>query len=66
MNKKLETLRVEILRNAREPTELLKDVVNMREKMRAQLVSKAGDAGFDLKHDRGGIVDINLWCNIRF
>ena len=60
LNTKLETLRVEILRNAREPTELLKDVVNMREKMRAQLGSKAGDAGFDLKHGRGGIVDIEF------
>ena len=49
-----------ILQNARETTELLKDVVDMREKMRAHLGSKAGDAGFDLKHDRGGIVDIEF------
>ncbi len=60
LNKKLETLRIKILRNAREPAELLKDVVNMRKKMRARLVSKVGDAGFDLKHDRGGIVDIEF------
>ena len=60
LNTKLETLRIEILRHGREPTELLKDVVKMREKMRAQLGSKAGDAGFDLKHDRGGIVDIEF------
>jgi len=39
---------------------LLKDVVEMREKMRAHLGSKAGDAGFDLKHGRGGIVDIEF------
>ena len=32
----------------------------MREKMRAHLGSKAGDAGFDLKHDRGGIVDLEF------
>ena len=32
----------------------------MREKMLAHLGSKAGDAGFDLKHDRGGIVDIEF------
>ena len=60
LNTKLETLRIEILRTAREPTELLKDVVEMREKMLARLGSKAGDAGFDLKHDRGGIVDIEF------
>ena len=28
--------------------------------MRAHLGSKAGDVGFDLKHDRGGIVDIEF------
>ena len=60
LNTKLETLRIEILRNAREPTELLNDVVEMREKMRAHLGSRAGDVGFDLKHDRGGIVDIEF------
>ena len=60
LNTKLETLRLEILRNAREPTELLNDVVEMREKMRAHLGSKDGDVGFDLKHDRGGIVDIEF------
>ena len=60
LNTKLEILRFEILRNAREPTELLNDVVEMREKMRAHLGSKAGDVGFDLKHDRGGIVDIEF------
>ena len=60
LNTKLETLRIEILQNARETTELLKDVVEMCEKMRAHLGSKAGDAGFDLKHDRGGIVDIEF------
>jgi glutamate-ammonia-ligase adenylyltransferase len=60
LNTKLETLRLEILRNARESTELLNDVVEMREKMRAHLGSKDGDVGFDLKHDRGGIVDIEF------
>ena len=60
LSAKLETLRIEILRRARKRTELLKDVVEMREKMRAHLGSKAGDAGFDLKHDRGGIVDIEF------
>ena len=28
--------------------------------MRAHLGSKVGDVGFDLKHDRGGIVDIEF------
>ncbi len=60
LNTKLETLRIEILRNAREPTELLNDVVQMREKMRTHLGSEPGDVGFGLKHDRGGIVDIEF------
>ena len=60
LSAKLETLRIEILRRTRKRTELLRDVVGMREKMRAHLGSKAGDAGFDLKHDRGGIVDIEF------
>ena len=60
MNTKRETRLVEILRHARERTELLKDVFNMRHKKRAQLGSKACDAGFVLKYDRGGIVDIEF------
>ena len=57
---KLETLRLEILKKSRTPERLLKDVVEMREKMRVHLSSGSGDIGFDLKHDRGGIVDIEF------
>jgi glutamate-ammonia-ligase adenylyltransferase len=32
----------------------------MREKMRSHLGSGPSDVGFDLKHDRGGIVDIEF------
>ncbi len=60
LNVRLEALRIDVLRKSREPKALLKDVVEMREKMRAHLGSSAGDSGFDLKHDRGGIVDIEF------
>ena len=60
LNVRLEALRIDVLRKSREPKALLKDVVEMREKMRAHLASSAGDSGFDLKHDRGGIVDIEF------
>ena len=60
LNTRLKTIRVEVLRKTREPKALLKDVVEMREKMRVHLGSGAGDSGFDLKHDRGGIVDIEF------
>jgi glutamate-ammonia-ligase adenylyltransferase len=60
LNTRLKTIRVEVLRKTREPKALLKDVVEMREKMRVHLGSVAGDSGFDLKHDRGGIVDIEF------
>ena len=60
LNTRLESLRIDVLRKSREPKALLKDVVGMREKMRAHLGSSAGDSGFDLKHDRGGIVDIEF------
>jgi glutamate-ammonia-ligase adenylyltransferase len=60
LNTRLEALRIDVLRTSREPKALLTDVVEMREKMRAHLGSSAGDSGFDLKHDRGGIVDIEF------
>jgi glutamate-ammonia-ligase adenylyltransferase len=60
LNKRLETIRIEVLCKIREPKALLKDVIEMREKMRVHLGGSAGDSGFDLKHDRGGIVDIEF------
>ncbi len=60
LNDRLEALRLDVLRKPREPKALLKDVVEMREKMRTHLASSTSDFGFDLKHDRGGIVDIEF------
>ena len=60
LNDRLAALRLDVLSKPRELTALLKDVVEMREKMRSHLGSTAGDSGFDLKHDRGGIVDIEF------
>jgi len=53
-----ERLRVEVLRQKRDPAPLRRDVAAMRQKMldahpnRTQL--------FDLKHDRGGIIDVEF------
>ncbi len=61
----LMTLRSDILRQTRDPKQLLADVVAMREKMREHLASPAGESGFDLKHDQGGIVDIEFMVQYR-
>ncbi len=53
-------LRRHILMRPRARPKLLKDVVEMREKMRAHLASPEVEPLFDLKHDRGGIVDIEF------
>lgn len=51
-----------VLARPREPDALRREVVEMRDKMRAHLSSEAPGkgGGFDLKHDRGGIVDIEF------
>jgi len=53
-------LRRTILMQSRTESELVSDVIAMREKMRAHLASPASESLFDLKHDRGGIVDIEF------
>ncbi len=56
-----EQVRAEILAIRREPEQLQRDVKAMREKMRNHLGSKPSDASkFHLKHDAGGIVDIEF------
>lgn len=55
---RFETLRNEILRLPRDLDNLRQEVVTMREKMHAGHPNKSGL--FDLKHDRGGIVDIEF------
>ena len=52
-----------VLARARDLDVLRKEVREMRDKMRSHLSSEApgkGGAGFNLKHDRGGIVDIEF------
>lgn len=60
LNERLESLRTEILRQPRDAIQLLNDVVQMREKMRMHLPSDVNNEIFDLKHGRGGIVDIEF------
>ncbi|MAY43128.1 MULTISPECIES: bifunctional [glutamate--ammonia ligase]-adenylyl-L-tyrosine phosphorylase/[glutamate--ammonia-ligase] adenylyltransferase [unclassified Neptuniibacter] len=64
LKKGYEAVRAEILENERDTEKLLKDVSEMREKMRQHLGSKSSSTEdnpvFHLKHDRGGIVDIEF------
>jgi glutamate-ammonia-ligase adenylyltransferase len=53
-----ETARQEILSRARDPERLRADVLEMRRKMTEAHAVK--EAGFDIKHGRGGIVDIEF------
>ena len=55
---KFEAIRERILRRQRDPAALAKDVVSMREKLHAAHPNKSGL--FDLKHDRGGMIDIEF------
>ena len=59
-----ETVRRGILSQVREEDELRDKVIDMREKMRANLASKPNKQGefehFHLKQDQGGIVDIEF------
>ncbi|QIL91217.1 bifunctional [glutamate--ammonia ligase]-adenylyl-L-tyrosine phosphorylase/[glutamate--ammonia-ligase] adenylyltransferase [Microbulbifer sp. SH-1] len=54
-----EALRTDLLCSQRDEQKLRDEVVEMRNKMRAQL-DKSNDREFDLKHGRGGIVDIEF------
>ena len=54
-----EAIRCEILAQTRDRQQLLKDVVEMRDKMR-QTTDKSKSGEFDLKQGRGGIVDIEF------
>lgn len=58
-----EQLRVAVLRQARQVADVQKEVLAMREKMKNHLGSKPTQQHqgiFHLKHDRGGIVDIEF------
>ncbi|GAB2190696.1 bifunctional [glutamate--ammonia ligase]-adenylyl-L-tyrosine phosphorylase/[glutamate--ammonia-ligase] adenylyltransferase [Sessilibacter sp. MAH1] len=53
-------LRREVLCMARDSAKLRQEVVEMRDKMLSHLGSKPNQPQFDIKHDRGGIVDIEF------
>jgi glutamate-ammonia-ligase adenylyltransferase len=53
-----EAIRGRILRRSRDPAGLAKEVLAMREKMHAAHPNPSGL--FDLKHDRGGMVDLEF------
>lgn len=58
----VDALRRQILCQQREPAELAREVVLMRQRMREHLLPRASGNGqaFHLKQDRGGIVDIEF------
>lgn len=62
LKSRFEAVRADILGQKRESKKLLTDVTEMREKMRQHLGSKSSESDqvFHLKHDQGGIVDIEF------
>lgn len=58
LGEKFETLRKNILMQPRNANELRKEIVAMREKMRAQ--HKPSEGLIDLKQGRGGIIDVEF------
>ncbi|WP_111414963.1 bifunctional [glutamate--ammonia ligase]-adenylyl-L-tyrosine phosphorylase/[glutamate--ammonia-ligase] adenylyltransferase [Billgrantia lactosivorans] len=57
-----DAVRREILGRERDCRALREEVVKMRQKMRDHLGGKSGAGEFDLKHDPGGMVDIEFLC----
>ncbi len=58
IEQEFDRIRSSVLRQQRDTTSLLHEVVDMREKMRTHLASKSAD--FDIKQDAGGLVDIEF------
>jgi glutamate-ammonia-ligase adenylyltransferase len=58
VGEKFEQIRGRILKRSRDPAALAKEILAMREKMHAAHPNKSGL--FDLKHDRGGMIDIEF------
>jgi glutamate-ammonia-ligase adenylyltransferase len=56
---RIEAVRVEVLEQAVRRTGLRDEIRNMRERQRREL-AKGGEDAFDLKHDRGGVADIEF------
>ena len=55
---RFEHIRCEVLKQARDMSSLRLDVIQMRQKMLAAHLNTSGL--FDLKHDRGGIIDVEF------
>ncbi len=55
---KFEQIRIDVMRQQRDLTKLKQEVVAMREKMLAAHPNRSEQ--FDLKHDRGGIIDVEF------
>ena len=60
-----EQVRAEVLSRPRDPAAVLAEVGAMRERMRSELDRSVGESGagparFDLKHGRGGLVDLEF------
>ena len=53
-----EVIRIEVMRQTRDVQKLKKEVIEMRERMCEANVNKS--ALFDLKHDKGGIIDVEF------
>ena len=58
IGKRFEHIRCEVLKQARDMSSLRVDVIQMRQKMLAAHLNTS--ALFDLKHDRGGIIDVEF------
>jgi len=56
---RIEAVRVEVLQGAVRRADLREQIRNMRDRQRREL-AKGGEGLFDLKHDRGGIADIEF------
>ena len=58
IGRKFEAIRIEVLRKPRDLAELRREVLDMRERMAASHANKS--ELFDLKHDRGGLIDVEF------
>ena len=56
---RFEAIRVDILRQRRDPTKLRKDILEMRQRMLDAHASKSNDY-FDIKQDPGGLIDVEF------
>ena len=58
IGREFEAIRVEVLRERRDPAQLGNEVAAMRDKMLAAHPNTSGS--FDIKHDRGGLIDVEF------